>query len=337
MSQLRFLIVRPDRIGDVVLSTPIPRALKKKYPDCFVAMLVRSYTKALFLFNPYVDEIILIDDANGENNRSFISRVREIRNYKFTHSFTLLPQEKNNYILFLAGIKYRIGVGHKFYQFITNTKSVHRRKYKPLRHEADYCLDMVRKIGVDDDGLASEIFLSEEEKGIVAERKRSYLNGKKLLIGVHTTSGNSAPNWSASTYKELIESVIPIPQFQVVCTDNNVPEELQNIDGLIFPNVDKELRDSILNFACMDFLISASTGPMHISAALKVKTISLFCPLTATSPKLWSPQGNENEIVLPSEMYCQNQCPGDPKLCNFEGSGGIEPKQIMNLLETKYF
>ena len=187
MSQLRFLIVRPDRIGDVVLSTPIPRALKKKYPDCFVAMLVRSYTRDLFLNNPYVDEIILIDDGEG-NRKPFIKSLKEIRKDKFTHSFILLPEEKNNYLLFLAGIKFRVGVGHKFYQFITNTKSVHRRKYKPLRHEADYCLDMVRKIGVDDDGLATEIFLSEEEKGIVAERKRSFLKGKKLLIGVHTTS-----------------------------------------------------------------------------------------------------------------------------------------------------
>ena len=62
MNQPRFLIVRPDRIGDVVLSTPIPRALKKKYPNCFIAMLIRSYTQELFLNNPYVDETILIDD-----------------------------------------------------------------------------------------------------------------------------------------------------------------------------------------------------------------------------------------------------------------------------------
>ena len=60
----------------------------------------------------------------------------------------LLPNEKLNYVLFISGIKYRVGVGHKLYQFLTFTKYVDRKKYIPLRHEADYCLDMIRKIGI---------------------------------------------------------------------------------------------------------------------------------------------------------------------------------------------
>ncbi|MBL1212798.1 MAG: glycosyltransferase family 9 protein [Ignavibacteriae bacterium] len=336
MSEPRFLIVRPDRIGDVVLSTPIPRALKKKYPKSFVAMLIRSYTQDLFLNNPYVDETILIDDTKG-NRKSFFESLKEIRKHKFTHSFTLLPEEKNNYLLFLAGIKYRVGVGHKFYQFITNTKSVYRRKYKPLRHEADYCLDSIRKIGVEDDGLGTEIFLSENEKKIVEQKRSELLGSKKYLIGIHSTSGNSAPNWKPNTYADLINELTQNQNISVVCTDNKVPSEIKSIPNIISPNVDRSLRDSILNFASLDFLISASTGPMHIAAALKVKTISLFCPLTATSPKLWAPQGNEKEILLPSENYCGNQCSGDPKNCSFEGRGGIELERVINLLEEKYF
>lgn len=58
----RILIVRIDRIGDVVLTTSMPREIKKKYPDSFVAVLVRSYTRDIFINNPYVDEIIIADD-----------------------------------------------------------------------------------------------------------------------------------------------------------------------------------------------------------------------------------------------------------------------------------
>ncbi|MHB9040668.1 MAG: glycosyltransferase family 9 protein, partial [Melioribacteraceae bacterium] len=87
--QKRILIVRPDRIGDVVLSTLLPREIKKKYPDSFVALLLRKYTQDIYLNNPNVDKIILID---GEDSpKSFFKKVREIRNYKFTHSLTLLP------------------------------------------------------------------------------------------------------------------------------------------------------------------------------------------------------------------------------------------------------
>ena len=63
--QLRILITRIDRIGDVVLSTPIPREIKKAYPDSFIAVLVKKYTRDIYLNNPYVDEIILYDSEDS--------------------------------------------------------------------------------------------------------------------------------------------------------------------------------------------------------------------------------------------------------------------------------
>ena len=147
MKQLRFLISRIDRIGDVVLSTPLPREIKKKYPNSFVAVLVKHYTKDIYLNNPNVDEIITYDNPD-KTEKSFWELVREIKQYKFSHAFMLLPNEKLNYAFFISGIKYRVGVGHKLYQFLTFTKYVDRKKYIPLRHEADYCLDMIRKIGI---------------------------------------------------------------------------------------------------------------------------------------------------------------------------------------------
>ena len=73
----------------------------------------------------------------------------------------------------------------------------------------------------------------------------------------------------------------------------------------------------------MDLLITSSTGPMHICAALKVPTLAFFCPLTACSPKLWGPLGNKSDIVLPEQKYCDTQCPIDPKKCDYSKEGGL--------------
>ncbi|MGE5807465.1 MAG: glycosyltransferase family 9 protein, partial [Ignavibacteria bacterium] len=111
MKNPRILIARPDRIGDVVLSTPIPRELKKTYPGCFVAVLVREYTKDIYLNNPHLDQIIIYEEAPEKNRvKAFLKLVSEIKKYSFTHSFMLLPTERLNWILFFSGIKYRIGV-----------------------------------------------------------------------------------------------------------------------------------------------------------------------------------------------------------------------------------
>ena len=103
----------------------------------------------------------------------------------------LLPNEKLNYVLFTAGIRYRVGVGHKLYQFLTFTKFVDRKKYIPLRHEADYCLDMIRKVGIDVNEIHPEIFLSESEKAEAFELKNKLKIGGKILIGINSTNGNS--------------------------------------------------------------------------------------------------------------------------------------------------
>jgi heptosyltransferase-2 len=319
--QKRILIVRPDRIGDVVLSTSLPREIKKVYPDSFVALLLRKYTKDIYLNNPNVDKIILIDD--DDSPKSFFEKVSEIKDYKFTHSLTLLPTEKLNYILFFAGIPFRVGVGHKFYQFITFTRYVGRKKYIPLRHEADYCMDLARKIGVNTDNLDSEIFLTEEEKQKVIQTRIELLRGKKYLVGIHSTSGNSSPNWQPDEYKKLILKLNQNEDISIVVTDNKIPAQLEGLENVFYPNAGKSLRESFVNFASLDLLISSSTGPMHIAAALKVKTLSMFCPLTACSPKLWGPLGNQSKIILPEENYCQTVCPGDPKKCTFTGGGGI--------------
>ena len=329
MKQKRILLVRPDRIGDVVLSTPIPRELKKKYPNCFVAVLLQDYTKDIYLNNPHVDKIIVMDKSTNLFDKSFREKVREIKSFHFTHSLTLLPTERINYMLFFAGIPYRLGVGNKLYQYLTLTHFVSRKKYIPLRHEADYSMDSARRIGVETNNLETEIHLTKVELNNAKELREKLLLGKKYLIGVHVTSGNSAPNWSPKQYAELINELKKIENFQIIVTDNKVPDEIKNIPGIEFPNIDIRLRESFVTFKALDLLISASTGPMHLAAALKVKTISLFCPLTACSPKLWGPMGNESRILLPKPDYCSLKCPGDPKKCNLEGRDGITINDVL--------
>lgn len=327
-SQLRILILRPDRLGDVVLSTPLPREIKKKYPDAFVAVLVRRYTKDIYTNNPFVDEI-LVDEGLGD---SFWKKVKRIRFFNFTHAIALLPTEKNNWLMFFSGIKIRIGVGHKFYQFLSNAKSIYRRKYIPLRNEADYCLDALRKIGVENPSTPVEIFLSDEEKKKALELRSSFPVEKKLLIGIHATSGKSAPNLSLNEYRKLAEFLARYKNIQVFITEKEIPHELKNITGVSYYFENLSLRESIVAFSAMDVLISASTGPMHIAAALKVKTLSVFCPLPACEPKLWGPQGNEAHFVMPDENYCSKICSGNPQTCMFEGDGGINAEKIVSRL-----
>lgn len=323
--QKRILIARTDRLGDLILTTAIPREIKKKWPDSFVAILLRSYTKAVYENNPYVDEIITDDFTEESRSETFWQKVKELKNYKFTDALMLLPTERLNFMFFWAGIPNRVGVGHRLFQFLAFTKYV-KRNFDPLRSEADYCMDLARKIGVKTENLKSEIFLTDTEKHSVIKLKEKWSAGGKKIIGIHSTSGNSAPNMPSAEYRNLANMISETGKFKVIITDPDPPDELLNIKNAEY--IKLPLREFFINIAALDLLISASTGPMHVAGALGIKTLSLFCPLNNCHPDLWGPQGNEAHFILPDENYCSINCPGDPHICRFEGNGGIDSKVV---------
>lgn len=339
----RILVIRPDRIGDVVLATPVLRALRRHFPDAFLTAMVRPATEPVLRHNPHLDEILL-DDADGMHAgfRGFIDRLRMVRQRRFDSALMLLPTERHAWMLFLAGIRTRIGVGTKLYQVLTWTRGVSRRKYIPLRHEADYCLDLARALGVATvgepaDDLRTEVFLTDAERAEARERLRvAGRDTRRPLVSVHPESGRSAPNWSLPMYRDFVLALreqIPEAQILIPASPGNTEVRAMfvapDMEGILVPE-SGDLRQLMGMIAEARVVVSASTGPMHLAAALGTTTVSLFCPLTACSPTLWGPQGNRAITLLPPDRYCQTRCPGDPHICTL--AGGITPDDVIAAL-----
>jgi len=334
--QKNILIIRQDRIGDVVLSTALPREIKLRWPAARVTVLLRPYTHALYQHNPHVDEILL-DEPHPEDDRrkrrTFRELVRRLRRRRFSHALMLLPQARYNYATFLAGIPVRVGVGVILYHLITGARWVMRHKYRDRRHEADYCLDLIRKIGVAEPDPTPEIHLTTSEQTAVNRMRKQWRAEQKRLVGVQVTSGGSAPNWPPARYRDLIEILQDSrlddgTSLQLLVTDNELPAEVAGLPQVLYPNAGQDLRQALVNFAALDVLVSASTGPMHICAALKVPTVSLFCPEPSCAPERWRPLGNRATVLLPESDYCNHRCPGNTHACTFAGEGGLDPQRV---------
>ncbi len=337
----RILVIRPDRIGDVTLATPVVRALRTTFPDAYIAALVRPVTEAVLRHNPHLDEILIDDwEQTHAGFGGFIDRLRMLRRRRFDTALMLLPTERHAWMTFLAGIRTRIGVGTKLYQVLTFARGVSRNKYVPLRHEADYCMDLARAIGVRSEDLRTEAFLTDAEMHAAGDRLRAL--GRRAdapLISVHPEHGRSAPNWTTALYGEFItRALAEIPDAQVLVniTPGNIVAraffEQFRSPAVLFPDGSGDLRLLMGLIAQSDVVVSASTGPMHLAAALDTPTVSMFCPLTACSPELWGPKGNQARIILPPGNYCQTRCPGDPHVCTFEG--GIHPADVVNAVRS---
>ncbi|KAA0242592.1 MAG: lipopolysaccharide heptosyltransferase family protein, partial [Chlorobiota bacterium] len=215
----KFLIARIDRIGDTVLATPIPRELKRSFPGCEVSVLVRSYTRDIFTGNPFVDNILVWDDF-GRGLKKIMDLGHFLRYYRFTDIFMLLPNETLAYASVIGGIKRKFGTSRKLYHLLTGTKTLTRGDDASVKSEAAWCLEFVKAAGgslVDD---ATEIHLTDEEKNTVSEIRKSLAPKGERIIGVHVTSGGSAPNMPPEEYLKLIEQLTEKAGVKVVVTDN---------------------------------------------------------------------------------------------------------------------
>jgi heptosyltransferase-2 len=325
----RILIVRTDRVGDVVMITPVIRELRRKFPDSFIAVLTNPNSADVLINNPHLNETIA-DDMSRQGFYSVVSKLRQLR---FTDGLLVMPTERAAYQMFLGGVKNRIGVGRKLYEVITMMKSVSRNRYIPLRHEADYCMDLARAIGAEPESLVPEIFITADER----ERGASLLQAsgsdpEKQKIFVHTGSGGSSRNWSESKYFRLISEIVRLhPDKEIILTAKEMTDEfvsscVKSGNGRVTDarNRTKRLRDLIQMISCAELLIAGSTGPLHIASALGKRTIGLYCHRNMNCAKHWGALGPLAVNLEVSKAYCDANCSGVKEICDFEEGISIQ-------------
>src|SRR5258708_9363080 len=106
------LIVRTDRLGDVLLTTPVSSALRDAFPSAEISWLVRPYAAPLLENNPDIDHI-LVD--HGGSLGDLISLLKKER---FDVAIVAYPRWRINWALWRAGVPIRIGPANKWYSLL---------------------------------------------------------------------------------------------------------------------------------------------------------------------------------------------------------------------------
>ncbi len=326
----KFLVIRTDRIGDVVLATPVPEAIKRSYPNSQVTMMVSAYTRDLFNHNPWVDEVITEDQ---ENLKGFFKLVKLLRSKKLDVVILLRPTLRLALILFLTGIKVRIGTGYRAYGFLFNHRIYQHRKTIE-KHELEYNLNMLAPLGMHKEKMMPQIYLSPEEE---RHSKRIFddlnIREENVKIVIHPGSGHSSLNYPLKKFALLADKLIQGLSAKVILTGNQKEMKLSEKMRASMRNQpfdltgQTDLRGLCLLLKGADLLISNSTGPMHLASALGTPVVALFSPLFVASPKRWGPYGEGHEVISPPVKTCY-KC--DSERCpDFNCMEKIDPEEII--------
>ncbi|MFA4947302.1 MAG: lipopolysaccharide heptosyltransferase family protein, partial [Candidatus Krumholzibacteriia bacterium] len=173
------LIVRTDRLGDVLLTTPVSTALRRMFPRARISWLVRPYTAPLLENNPDIDQI-LVD--GGESAGRLADR---IRNKRFDAAIVAYPRWRIVWALWRARVPVRIGPANKLYAILLN-KRVRQRRSKGAKHETDYNLELLAPLGVSFKRYPTRYVATDEERRSarrVLEAKG--ISGAKPVVILH--------------------------------------------------------------------------------------------------------------------------------------------------------
>jgi heptosyltransferase-2 len=364
----RILLVRTDRLGDVILTLPMLPALRECFPDAYIAMLLRRYTGEILEGNPYVDELLWYDNGSepaaayrgagltvndsacGETRTAgelvpFGEMCTAIRKRRFDAAIVVYPRLRLAWLLFRSGIPLRIGTGYRFYSFLFNRKVYEHRK-DAKRHEVEYNLNLLRELNC---GASSNvepdfhIAISKETEEKTWEVMESLGIAGKAFAVLHPGSGGSAREWSTENFGKLASRLASNTDVQVVVTGSKgeevkVAEVVNASGGRALALVGKlSLKELGALIRSAQLFVSNSTGPLHLAVAMGTPVLGLYPQHTAMSVKRWGPYRGKNIVLVPDKPVDCNVCVESKTACECMGSISIEQvfESAVSLLNQK--
>lgn len=300
----RILIARTDRIGDVLLSTPVIKALRQKYPQAYISMMVAPYARDIVEGNPYLDEVIIFDkDIKHKSWMRSLKFAGRLKKRRFDLAVILHPTNRMHLIAFLAGISLRLGYNRKF-GFLNNLRKTHT-KQEGLRHEAEYNLDLLSDLGVG--GNARDLFMPIKAESEQWAKDLLASNGIKethKLLAINPGASCPSKIWPADRFAQVAETLAKRHNFRILIVAGAKDIPLANM-------VAQKIGDRALNLSgktslshlasilkrCSLF-ISNDSGPVHIASSLGVPVISIFGRnQPGLSPRRWGPLGRSDKYL----------------------------------------
>ena len=298
------LIVRTDRIGDVVLTTPAIQALREAYPAAKISILVNPVTKDLVTGNSYLDEVFIDDREREHKGKGFLKLVSTLRKKKFDLAIIFHTKRRANLLCFLAGIPRRVGYKNNKLGFLL-THPIEDKRHLGEKHEAQYCLDVLRHLGVETNHFEISIPIQRKAEQWLKEfEQNNQIKASDQMIAVHAGASDPSKRWPEARFAEMIDILMKCYPVKVVLIGGaDIKEISEKILSLVSrPILDLTGKTSVGELAALlkrcALLISNDSGPVHVAAGVGTPVVSIFTRNhLGINPERWRPLGEKCRVV----------------------------------------
>ncbi|MBN1638657.1 MAG: glycosyltransferase family 9 protein [Ignavibacteriales bacterium] len=306
------LIVRQhNQFGDLLASTSMFLAIKEKFPECNITIIVSPQNCNAIGKNVLIKEKFVFNKKKLFNLNYLTKLLKTLRK---GYDISIVPVTisisfTSNLLSRLSKAKIRIGPKSLNGKINDSAFFFDRRidmnwDKNPKRYVADYGLDILRPFGIDIKNYQI-VITTDEEDNIESQKFIEEIRFEKgeILIGLHVGAGKIQNRWDTGKFSSLIILLKGKYKVKFYFTGTDADfEQIQDINNKLNFHIPSFLNKNISETASIisksHLFITNDTGIMHVAGSTDTPQISLFGP---TNPEQWSPIGKKKYFLKVSE------------------------------------
>lgn len=313
-------VIRFSSLGDVLLTTPVVRSLKAKYPDAELHFIVKKEFSDAYARNPFISKLLIFDKT----------RESELKTELSNEKYDLIIDLQNNW----RSRKLTRGVAANILMFVKPTFAkllLVYLKINLLKESKSIVQRYAEAAGVDLDQAGLELFLP-------TEMKSSLENGKKY-IGLAPGAKHFTKRWLPEYYVELGNELTKLG-FQIVLFGGKSDQQLcseisKQISGSINLQNDDNLFRIAADMKLCKLIVTNDSGLMHSAASVGVPVVAVFG--STVKEFGFAPFGVQNLILENNSLFCRpcshigkSNCPKK----HFKCMKDVTPHNVLNHLQN---
>jgi len=348
------LLIRLRLIGDVVLSTPVIRALRRAFPDARLAYLVERDAAAVVAGNPHLDEVLVVERTRGLARFADDLRLAlRLRQRRFDLVIDMHGGPRSSWLTLATGAPRRIGYDMPGRRWMY-TRTVPRARELRPRHSVLNQWDLLGAIegwtGESPEPERDAVEMPVDPAADLRVARRLHEAGvgpEDELVMVHVSANNPFRRWPEPAFTELVAALASAsPRRRLVLSSGPSDETAAGrIAAGARALAGEPVASRVLDFGKFDLMelraligrsrlfIGGDTGPLHVAATTETPVVALYGPTLPARSTPWRHPRLFTESVEVAGLACR---PCDQRVCepgDFRCLTTLRPQDVLAAAE----
>ncbi len=276
MELKKILVIRLSSIGDIVLSTPLIRVLRKKFPLSQIDFIVKKEFSELLKFNPHLTNLIELDKSKGF--KELLKLKKQILKERYDLIIDIHNNLRSIFLRAFSGAKVVKVNKRVFKRFLLVKFKINL--YKNPIHVVEKYIETVHQLSIKNDNQGLELFVPNE----IVEVAKSKINfsDSSLYIAIAPSAKHETKRWIPERFAEIGDKLTEKFDAKIILMGGKEDENRCKMVESMMKNKPINIcgKTSLLESAGVlslcKLLVTNDSGLMHIGSAVKTKIVAIL-------------------------------------------------------------